>query len=147
MRRSKESSGVRTCTAPSVSSQPRRTASSAASAASARPCRADQLPDVRHVPPLAERGRRRAGSRPARATTATCSAAQGSSPAPKRPESASCPSAAGRASEPLRPRKEVRSPVAERSGSLAWAKATRPANSWFQAFVARIAPGRRVLLA
>ena len=49
-------------------------------------------------------------------------------------------SAAGRESEPFRPRKEVRSPVAERSPSLAWAKATRPANSWFQAFVARIAP-------
>ena len=38
-------------------------------------------------------------------------------------------SAAGRGQEPLRPRNDVRSPVAERSGSLAWAKATRPANS------------------
>ena len=44
--------------------------------------------------------------------------------------SASRASAAGRFSEPLRPRNSSRSAVAERSGSLAAAKATRPGNSW-----------------
>ena len=141
MRRSKESSGVRTCTAPRVSSQPRATASSEAWAASASAVAGHQRPDVLEVPPLAEQEDDAAGSRRARGAATTWSAAHGSSPAPKRGTSASWRSAAGLA-RPRRcaPGSAVRSPVAERSPSLAWKKATRPANSWRQALLARTAP-------
>ena len=54
MRTSKESSGVRTCTAPSVSSQPRLTASSAAAAASGAAVPRDEGADLRQVAPFAE---------------------------------------------------------------------------------------------
>ena len=107
---------------------------------------ADQLADVRHVLPLADEEHE--PSRLARRERDARRAAPRRDRAPRRsvPESVSCSSAAGRAREPFRPRKEVRSPVAERSSSLAWAKATRPANSWLKAFVARIAPVAAVAL-
>ena len=56
------------------------------------------------------------------------------------------PSAAARASEPFRPRNSRRSPVAETTGSLVPAKATRPLNASFQEFRARTAAGLGVAL-
>ena len=58
---------------------------------------------------------------------------QGGAGVEPRPEVARqglAPKPAGWAREPFRPRNDNRSPVAERTASLAWAKATRPANSW-----------------
>ena len=130
---------MRTSTAPRRSSHPRRTASSVASAASTRPWRRASSRTCATSRPSPMRKTRRRVS-PGASATATCSAAQGSSPAPNRPESALRSSAAGRASDRLRPRNEVRSAVAEDGRSLADAKATRPANSWLKALVARMAP-------
>ena len=81
--RSNESSGVRTWTAPRVSSQLRRTRSSVSSAASTRPNRRtrSRIASTSAVCPSRNTSRRVS---PGASVTATCSAAHGSSPAPKR---------------------------------------------------------------
>ena len=85
-------------------------------------------------------GTRGAGSRPARGRPRPAAPRRDRAPrrSGRRASRARAPRAA-RASRSGRGRRcGRRSPSA--SGSLAWAKATRPANSWFQAFVARTAP-------
>ena len=118
MSRSNESSGVRTWTASRVSSQPRRTASSALSAAATWPWRAARSRACATSLPSPSRNTTRRVS-PAASVTATCSAAHGSSPPRSGPRARAARAPPARASEPLRPRNDVRSPVAEASGSLA----------------------------
>ena len=91
----------------------------------------DQLPDVRRVPPLAEQERRAGASPRARARRRPAARRRDRARAPNRPASASR-SQRRRARQRAVAAEErgavARSPSAARS--LAWAKATRPANSW-----------------
>jgi hypothetical protein len=66
---------------------------------------------------------------PSSRSSITCTAPQGSSPAPALPESRTRRSAAGWARVPLRPMNSLRSPVTVRAGSLTSRNTIRPANS------------------
>ena len=89
--------------------------------ARARASRSVALAQQEHEPARLARAR----ARPRPAAPRTDRARRRSGPRARRGRSA-----AGCASEPLRPRNDARSPVADASGSLACANATRPANSW-----------------
>jgi hypothetical protein len=66
---------------------------------------------------------------PSASSKATCSAPQGSSPAPTLFESCARRIAAGLPGVPLRPRNSVRLPLTLRVASSTWKNATRSANS------------------
>ena len=93
--RSNESSGVRICTAPSMSSQKRSTAASAVSACNQVGITVCQLDRMRPVAAPVRGRTPRDATRRARCPTTSCRAPHGSRPAPVRPASCSRKSAAG----------------------------------------------------